>query len=112
MREYINLNVDASWVFGHELCYKNNQFLYYKPKTVVFHKCLMDFFNKVPSTHVGNTIFVDHNLIRTMNSPIENVMLVENWNGRVDVSLKYLMGEVFPYLEALYSIGDSMFTFV
>jgi len=47
-----------------------------------------------------------------MRSSIENVMLVEKWNGRVDISSKYMMGEVLPYLEALHSIGSSMFTFV
>ncbi len=60
-----------------------------KPRTVVFHKCLMDFFNKILGMHVGNTILVDHNPIRMMRSPMENVMLVEKWNGRVHVSLKY-----------------------
>ncbi len=39
-------------------------------------------------------------------------MLVEKWNGRVDVFLKYLMGEVLTYLEAFHSTSDSMFTFV
>jgi hypothetical protein len=62
--------------------------------------------------HVGNTILVDHNLIRMLRSPIDNVMLVEKWNGRVYVFLKYLMGEVLTYLEAFHSTSDSMFTFV
>jgi hypothetical protein len=47
-----------------------------------------------------------------MRSPIENVMLVEKWNLRVEVSLKYLMGEVLPYLKALHSTCKSVFTFV
>jgi len=47
-----------------------------------------------------------------MKSPIENVMLVEKWNGKVDVSPKYLMGEIPPYLVALHSIGEFVFTFV
>jgi len=38
--------------------------------------------------HVANTILIDHNLVRMMISPIENVMLVEKWNGKVDVSLQ------------------------
>jgi hypothetical protein len=53
----------------------------------------MDFFDKVWGTHVGNTILVNHNLVRMMISLIHNVMLVEKWNGRVDICLKYLMGE-------------------
>jgi hypothetical protein len=72
----------------------------------------MDFFDKILSRHIGNTILVDHNLVRTMKSPIENVMLVEKWNGKVDVSPKYLMGEIPPYLVALHSIGEFVFTFV
>jgi len=72
----------------------------------------MDFFNKILGTHVGNTILVDHNLVRMMKNLIENVMLVEKWNGRVDVFPKYLMGEVLPYLEAFHSISNFRFTFV
>jgi hypothetical protein len=79
---------------------------------VVFHKCLIDFFDKIPSMHVGNTILVYHNLMRMMRSPIENVMLVEKWNCRVEIFLKYMMGEVLPYLEVLHSIGKYVFTFV
>jgi hypothetical protein len=112
MREYRDFNVNVLWIFGCELCQKNNHFLFDKPKTVVFHKSLTNFFNKILGTHVGNNILVDHNLVRTMKSPIENVMLVEKWNGKVDVSPKYLMGEVFPYLEAFHSTSDSVFTFV
>jgi len=41
--------------------------------------------DKVSGMHVGNTILVDHNLIRMLRSPIDNVMLVEKWNGRVYV---------------------------
>jgi hypothetical protein len=77
---------------------------------VVFHKCLIDFFDKVPSTHIGNTILVDHNPIRTMKTPIENVVLVEKWNHRVKIFSKYPMGEVLPYLETLHSTSKSMFT--
>jgi hypothetical protein len=47
-----------------------------------------------------------------MRSLIENVMLVEKWNQRVEVSLKYLMGEVLPYLEAFHSTSEFVFTFV
>jgi hypothetical protein len=47
-----------------------------------------------------------------MRSLIENVMLVEKWNGKVDVFMKYMMGEVFTYLEAFHSTSDSVFTFV
>jgi hypothetical protein len=112
MRKYIDFNVDALWIFGCELCQKNNHIFLDKLKMVVFHKCLTDIFNKILGTHVGNTILVDHNLVRTMKSPTKNVMLVEKWNGRVDVSLKYLMGEVLPYLEAFHSPNDSVFTFV
>ncbi len=39
-------------------------------------------------------------------------MLVEKWNGRVDVFPKYLMGEVLTYLVAFYSTNDFEFTFV
>jgi hypothetical protein len=39
-------------------------------------------------------------------------MLVEKWNGKVDVFPKYLMGEVLPYLEAFHSTGNFVFTFV
>jgi hypothetical protein len=112
MREYIDFNVNVLQIFGHELSQKNNHFLFYKPKTMVFHKCLTKKFNKVPSTHVGNTILKDHNLVRTMKNPIENVMLIEKWNGKVDVFSKYLMGEVLPYLEAFHSTSGYVFTFV
>jgi hypothetical protein len=47
-----------------------------------------------------------------MRSPIDNVMLVEKWNCRVKVFLKYLLGEVFPYLEAFHSICEYVYTFV
>jgi hypothetical protein len=79
---------------------------------VVFHKCLTYFFDKVMSMHVGNTIFVYHNPMRTMKSLIKNVMLVEKWNHRVEISLKYMICEILPYLEAFHSIGESVFTFV
>jgi hypothetical protein len=72
----------------------------------------MDFFDKVSGTHVGNTILIDHNQVRTMRIPIENVILIEKWNGRVDVSVKYLMKEVLPYLEVLHSTCNFVFTFV
>jgi hypothetical protein len=39
-------------------------------------------------------------------------MLVGKWNGRVDIYPKYLMGEVLPYLEALHSTCNFVFTFV
>ncbi len=96
MKEYIDFNGNSSWIFGLELCQKNNYFFFYKLKMVVFHNCLIDFFDKVLGMHVGNTVLVDHNLVRTMKNPIENVMSVEKSNGRVDISLKYLMGEVLP----------------
>jgi hypothetical protein len=32
--------------------------------------------------------------VRTMRSPINNVMLVEKWNCGVEVCPKYLMGEI------------------
>jgi hypothetical protein len=47
-----------------------------------------------------------------MKSPIENVMLVEKWNPRVEDPPKYMMGEVLPYLKALHSTCESTFTFV
>jgi hypothetical protein len=71
-----------------------------------------NFFDKVLGKHVGNTILINHNHVRTMKSPIKNVMLVEKWNGRVDVFVKYLKGEILPYLEALHSIRGFVFTFV
>jgi hypothetical protein len=77
MREYIDFNVDVSRFIDRELHPKNNHFLFYKPKTTIFHKCFMDFFDKVLGMYVGNTILVDHNHVRMMRSPIENVMPVE-----------------------------------
>jgi hypothetical protein len=68
----------------------NNHFLFNKPKTMVFHKCLIDFFDKILSMHVENTILIDHNLVRMMRSPIDNA-LVEKWNRREQVFSKYLM---------------------
>jgi hypothetical protein len=47
-------------------------------------------------THFGNTILVDHNLIKTMQNPINNVLLVEKWNGKKEVSLNYLIIVVLP----------------
>jgi hypothetical protein len=47
-----------------------------------------------------------------MKNPTKNVMLVEKWNRKAQIFLKYLMGEVFPYLEAFHLTGESMFTFV
>jgi hypothetical protein len=76
----------------------NNHFLFNKPKTVVFHKCLTDFFDKISSMHIGNTILIDHNLVRMMRSPIDNVTLVEKWNRRVEVFSKYLMWGSPPLL--------------
>jgi len=72
----------------------------------------MDFFDMILGMHVANTILVDHNHIRMMKSPIKNVMLVAKWNGGVDVFMKYLMGEVFTYLDTFHSTSDSVFTFV
>jgi hypothetical protein len=42
--------------------------------------------------YVGNTILIDHNIVRTMRNPIDNVMLVEKWNCKVEIFLKYPMG--------------------
>jgi hypothetical protein len=42
--------------------------------------------------YIGNTILVDHNIVKTMGSLIDNVMLVEKWNHRVEIFSKYLMG--------------------
>jgi hypothetical protein len=39
-----------------------------KPKTVGFHNCLTNFFDKILGTHVGNTILVDHNFVTTMRN--------------------------------------------
>jgi hypothetical protein len=47
-----------------------------------------------------------------MKTTIENVMLVEKWNRKVEVFPKYLMGEVLPYLETLHSTSKFVFTFV
>jgi hypothetical protein len=69
----------------------NNHFLFNKPKTMVCHKCLVDFFDKILSMYIGNTILIDHNIVRTMRSPIDNVMLVKKWNHKVEIFLKYLM---------------------
>jgi hypothetical protein len=72
----------------------------------------MNFFDKDLGMHVGKTILVDHNHVRMMRRPIENVMFVEKWNGKVYVSPKYLMGEILSYLAAFHSIGDFVFTFL
>jgi hypothetical protein len=53
-------------------------------------------FKRVMGTHFGNTILVDHNLIKTMQNPINNVLLVEKWNGKKEVSLNYLIIVVLP----------------
>jgi hypothetical protein len=50
------------------------------------------FFGKISRMYVGNTILLDHNIVRTMRSPIDNAMLVEKWNCKVEIFLKYLMG--------------------
>jgi hypothetical protein len=42
---------------------------------------------------------IDHNLIRMMINPIDNVMFIEKWNCYVKVFPNYLMGVVFMYLE-------------
>jgi hypothetical protein len=78
----------------------NSHFLFNKPKLMVFHKCLIGFFAKILSMHVANTIFINHNLVRTMKNPIDNVMLVEKWTHRVEAFLKYLMGGSLPLFGA------------
>ncbi len=55
---------------------------------------------------------MDHNLVVTMWNPINNQLLDEKWNGRVEVSLNYLIIVVFSYLEALHSFRESVSTFV
>ncbi len=110
MREYVDFNVNVSQFFGCGLCQMNNHFLLDKPKTIIFYKCLMDFFGKVLGKHIENTLLVDHNHVKMMKGPIKNVMLVEKWNDRVDVFPKYLMGEILHYLvQALHSIGGFKF---
>jgi hypothetical protein len=84
----------------------------WKPSFVVFHKCLIDFWQRVLGIHFGNTILVDHNLVMTMWNLINNVLLVEKWNGRVEVLLNYLIIVVFLYLEALHYFGKFVSTFV
>jgi hypothetical protein len=46
---------------------------------------------------------VDHNPIRIIQKLINNVLLVEKWNGGVEVSPNYLIIMVFPYFEAFQS---------
>ncbi len=48
----------------------------------------------------------------TMWNPINNILLVEKWNGRVEVLPNYLIIVVLLYLEALHSFGESVSTFV
>ncbi len=55
---------------------------------------------------------MDHNLVMTKWNPINNVFLVEKWNGRVEVLPNYLIIVVFLYLEALHSFGEFVSTFV
>jgi hypothetical protein len=100
-KKYINFNIELLWIFGREFFKMNNHFLFNKPKMVVFHKCLKDFLDKILSMHVGNTILIDHNLVRMMRSPRDNVMLVQKWNCRVEVFSKYLMGGSPPLLAAI-----------
>jgi hypothetical protein len=66
----------------------------------------MNFFDKILGMHVGKTILLNHNHVRTMRRLIKNVMFVEKWNGRVYVSPKYLMGEILSYLVTFHSIGN------
>jgi hypothetical protein len=47
-----------------------------------------------------------------MRSPIDNVMLVEKWNCRVECFSNTWWGEVLPYLEPLHSTSEFVFTFV
>jgi len=106
LKELIKVNIKSSNIFGCELCQKNNQFLWKRPSSVIFHKCFINFFERVSSTHFGNTIFMDHNHVRTMWNPINNVLLVVKWNNRVEVSLNYFIMVVLPYLEALHSFRE------
>jgi hypothetical protein len=73
--------------------------------------CFIDFFERVLGTHFGNIILVDHNHVRTMQNQINNVLLVEKWNGRVEVFLNYLIVVVFLYLEAFHSFREFVCTF-
>jgi hypothetical protein len=101
MENNIDFNIELSRILGHEFCKMNNHFLFNKLKMVVFHECFIDFFDKISSMHVGNTILLDHNLVRMMRSPIDNVTLVKKWNRRVEVFSKYLMGGSPPLLGAI-----------
>jgi hypothetical protein len=47
-----------------------------------------------------------------MINPIEYVMFIEKWACYVKAFPNYLMGVVFMYLEAFYSIGEYMFRVV
>jgi len=77
LKKYIDFNIKPLQIFGCDLWKMNNHFLFNKPKMMIIHKRLIDFFNKILVTHIGNTILLNHNLIRTMRSPIDNVILVE-----------------------------------
>jgi len=61
MRKYVDFNVDSCQIFGHEFCQMNNHFIFNKPKMMIFHECLINFFDKVLGTHIWNTILVYHN---------------------------------------------------
>jgi len=98
--ENIDFKIEPSWIFGCEFFEMNNHFLFNKPKMMVFHKCLMDYFDKILSIYIGNTILIDHNLTRMMKIPINNVMLVEKWNWTIEVFSKYLMGGILPLFGA------------
>ncbi len=54
---------------------------------------------------------MDHNPIKTMRNPINNVLLIEKWNGRIEFSSNYLIIVVLPYLEAFHSSREFVSTF-
>lgn len=103
LKKHVEINIESSKIFGHEFCQKNNYFLWKNPSTIIFHKCFINVFERIMGIHFGNIILIDHNPIRKMMNSITNVMFVEKWNGRIKVSLNYLMVVVFAYFKARHS---------
>lgn len=44
LKKYVDFNIEPLQIFGCDLWKMNNHFLFKKPKMMVFHKCLIDFF--------------------------------------------------------------------
>jgi hypothetical protein len=65
IKEGIGVHLESSKIVDHELCFKNEHFLFEKPKKTILHKNLNAFFGVFRGMNYENTLLVDDMLYKS-----------------------------------------------